>query len=166
MSQNPLSFQWKYIALPLAVLAIAVIIAFLYLMLPGELSYGFRAGAPEETTGRGVVLAWTLVPQFVFVLFAAGIVRGVVGFGRRLAPREGTGALPARVLFIMGNMLALPQLVLAFAMLDIFVYNSYRIHLMPIWVFALIIMALGGLLLGIFFVQALRRVSQPSKEHR
>ena len=161
-----MSFRWKYVILPVAVLAISVIIAFLYLLLPGELAYSFKTGMPDKSDSRGVVLAWTLAPQFLFVLFAAGIVRGVAGFSHRLAPGGGTGALPARVLLIMGNMLALPQLVLTFAMLDIFIYNSYQTHLMPIWVFALIIMALGGLLLGIFFVQSLRRASEPSKEHQ
>ena len=57
----------------------------------------------------------------------------------------------------MGNMVALPQIILCFAMLDIFSYNSYQIHLMPVWIFALIIMVIGGIILGIFLFQAVRR---------
>ena len=57
----------------------------------------------------------------------------------------------------MGNMVALPQIILCFAMLDIFSYNSYQMHIMPLWVFALIIMGLGGIILGIFFIRAIRR---------
>jgi hypothetical protein len=48
----------------------------------------------------------------------------------------------------MGNMIVLPQIVLGFVMLDIIIYNSYRIHLMPLWVFALIVMGIGGIILG------------------
>jgi hypothetical protein len=55
-------------------------------------------------------------------------------------------------------MVALPQIILGFAMLDIFSYNSYQIHLMPLWIFALIVMGLGGMALGIFFILAIRGV--------
>jgi hypothetical protein len=57
----------------------------------------------------------------------------------------------------MGNMIAMPQIILFFAMLDILSYNSYQIHLLPLSVFALIIMGLGSIMLAMFFVQAIRR---------
>jgi len=57
----------------------------------------------------------------------------------------------------MGNMVALPQLVLTFAMLAIFSYNSYGIYLMPLWIFALIVMGLGGIILGAVFFLALQQ---------
>jgi hypothetical protein len=63
-----------------------------------------------------------------------------------------------KMLSLMGNMVALPQIILGFAMLDIFSYNSYQIHLMPLWIFALIVMGLGGMALGIFFILAIRGV--------
>jgi hypothetical protein len=43
-------------------------------------------------------------------------------------------------------------------MLDIFIYNSYQVHLMPLWLFAVIVMILGTALLGILFVRAFRQV--------
>ncbi len=57
----------------------------------------------------------------------------------------------------MGNMIALPQIILGFAMLRIFIYNSYQIQIMPLWTFALIIMVLGGIILGIFFIRAIKQ---------
>ena len=62
-----------------------------------------------------------------------------------------------KVLSIMGNMVALPQIILTFAMLDIFFYNAYRIHLIPLWIFALIVMVLGSIFLGVFFIQAIKQ---------
>ena len=59
----------------------------------------------------------------------------------------------------MGNMIALPQIILCFAMLDIFSYNSYQIHLLPLWLFALIVMIMGGVIIGIFFILAIREIS-------
>lgn len=63
----------------------------------------------------------------------------------------------------MGNMMALPQIVLGFVMLDIFIYNSYRIHIMPLWIFAVIVMGAGVIVLGIFFLRAIRDVWRPTR---
>jgi hypothetical protein len=61
------------------------------------------------------------------------------------------------IVLLMGNMIALPQIILAFAMADIFVYNAYQIHLPPLWVFAIIVMVLGGVVIGVVFVRAMRQ---------
>ena len=67
------------------------------------------------------------------------------------------------IISLMGNMIGLPQLVLGFAMLKIFSYNSYQIHLMPLWVFALIVMGLGAIIFGLFFISAMRRALKVSR---
>ena len=59
---------------------------------------------------------------------------------------DSTRAQPERILLVMGNMIALPQIILFFAMLDIFSYNSYQIHILP-----------GPTLLREFFIQAVRQ---------
>jgi len=57
----------------------------------------------------------------------------------------------------MGNMFGLPQVILTFAMLDIFLYNAYQIRLIALWVFTLIIMVLGVVVLGVFFIKTSRQ---------
>ena len=105
---------------------------------------------------RGAIIAWMLTPQFLFALLAGVIVWGITELRSRF---ESTASHRVEnILSIMGNMIALPQIVLGFAMLDIFSYNSYQIHLMPLWIFALIVMGLGGIILGISFALAIRRV--------
>ena len=164
MSEKSLSFRWTYIVLPLAVLLVSIIlVACFYRLLPAELVYSFQPGTPDNEASLGVVIAWTLAPQFFFVLFAAAIVWGVVKLSNRFKQADGSWIKPGKILSLIGNMVALPQIILAFAMLDIFVYNAYQTHLMPLWVFAMIIMAMGGIYLGVFFVQALQRVSDLSK---
>ena len=103
--------------------------------------------------GRTTVLAWTIIPQVVFTLLAFLIVRLTLLTTRYL---QAEGNLLPRTLLIMGNMLALPQIILAYAMLDIFLYNIYRVKLIPLWIFALIILILGALILGIFFIQGIK----------
>jgi len=105
---------------------------------------------------RGAIIAWMLTPQFFLALLARAIIWGIIKLDTRFKQTESPWV--EKILSLMGNMIALPQIILGFAMLDIFSYNSYQIHLMPLWAFALIVMGLGGIILGIFFVIAIRQV--------
>ena len=154
-----LPFRWSYIALPLAILSLAIILtAYFYHQLPTEVAYHFKLdGSPDRWLSREMVTIWLLVPQLLLTLVAAAITWGITKLGMLFGQAEGAWIKPERILSLMGNMIALPQIILCFAMLDIFSYNSYQMHIMPLWVFALIIMGLGGIILGIFFVLAIRR---------
>jgi len=157
-SKPALTFRWRYIALPLSILFIAVIITlFFYHILPADVAYHFEKGIPDRWLSQTVIIGLMMVPQILLTMLAAA----VVGITIRLSVRF--PAVPAplveRMLSIMGNMVALPQLVLAFAMLNIFSYNSYQIRLMSSWVFALIVMGLGLVVLGVLFAVAIRQVT-------
>ena len=157
MSEKTVPFRWIYIILPVAVLIISVILAAVfYHLLPGEVAYHFEDGSPDRWVGRGAIIAWMLAPQFVFVLLAGAIVWLITKLSA--FSRQTENPWIKRLLSLMGNMVALPQLILSFAMLDIFLYNSYKVHIMPLWVFALIVMVSGGIILGIFFIRAIRQV--------
>ena len=152
-----ISFRWKYIALPLVFLLLSIGLAiYFYPRLPGEIAYHFKDGLPDRWLSRGVATAWLLVPQFLLTGLGAAIVMGIIRLGKHFQPT--TDKRAETMLLLIGNMVALPQLVLAFAMLAIFSYNSYGIYLMPLWVFALIVMGLGGIILGAFFFLAIRQI--------
>jgi len=154
---QPVTFRWRYTALPVTILLLSLAIAaYFYHLLPGELAYHFRDGAPDRWISRGAVIAWMLTPQFLFTLLAGAVVWGVVKLSACFPPAAGQGM--GRLLLLMGNMVALPQVILGFAMLDIFSYNAYQIHLMSLWVFALMVMGAGGIILGISFIFAVRRL--------
>jgi len=104
------------------------------------------------------------LPQLLLTLLAGAITWGIAKLGARFMQPESTGIKPERIILLMGNMVTLPQIILCFAMLDIFSYNSYQIHLLSLWVFALIVMVVGGVIIGIFFLQAIRQVQRVSKE--
>ncbi|MFC1965177.1 DUF1648 domain-containing protein [Chloroflexota bacterium] len=157
ISRKTISFRWIYIILPLAILILSVVLtAYFYHLLPGEVAYHFEDGSPDKWMSRGAIIAWMLTPQVFFVLLAAGIVWGITILSSRY--RQEVNIAVKRVLSLMGNMVALPQIILSFAMLDIFSYNSYQIRIMPLWVFALIVMVLGGIILGVFFAMTIRQV--------
>jgi len=156
-SEKHITFHWLYIVLPVVIFLISVILAvYFYRLLPPEVAYHFEDGTPDRWMNRGAIIAWLLVPQFFLFFIGATISGGTTILSRRSWQAE--NAPVRKVLTITGNMVALPQIILAFAMLDIFLYNAYQIHLMPLWVFALIIMVLGGIILGIFFIKALGQV--------
>jgi hypothetical protein len=128
---------------------------YFYPRLPGEIAYHFQDGLPDRWLNRGATITWLLVPQLLLTGLSAAIVLGVVKLEKRF--QSTANKRSETMLLLMGNMVALPQLVLAFAMLAIFSYNSYGIYLMPLWIFAVIIMGLGGIILGAVFFLAIQQ---------
>ena len=161
-----LPFRWFYLALPVAILLLTVIIiAYFYRLLPVDVAYHFEAdGSPDRWVNRGMIILWTLLPQLFFTLLAGAITWGITRLSSLFSQPEGGRVQTGSVLLLMGNMVALPQLILCFAMLDIFSYNSYQIHIMPLWVFAVIVMGLAGVGIGIFFIQAINRAWRASQD--
>ena len=150
------AFRWTYIALPALILLISIILAVsFYNRLSPEVAYHFEDGSPDRWISRGAIVVWLVVPQFILVFMGAAISGGTTILSARILQEEST--LVRKVLLIVGNMVVLPQIIIVFAMLDIFLYNAYRIHLLPLWIFVLIVMVLGAIILGIFFRQALRQ---------
>jgi len=155
-SEDKATFRWTYIVLPAAILLLSVILtAFFYRLLPDEVAYRFSGGEPIHSFGRGGVIAWVMVLQFVFALLSLAIAYIATSASRRLQLDETD--LNRSLFTIMGNLMALPQIILFFAMLDIFLYNAYQIKLIPIWVIALVVMVLGGIILGVFFIRTIRQ---------
>jgi len=154
-----LAFRWGYILLPVIILLLSVILtAYFYQRLPAEVAYHFQSdGSPDRWLGRGMIILWVLLPQLFLTLLAGAITWGITRLSTLFRQPDSTWIKAESILVVMGNMVALPQVILCFAMLDIFSYNSYQIHLLPLWAFAVIIMGLGGIILGVFFIRAMLR---------
>lgn len=152
--------------LPLIILLLSVAIAAVFFpRLPAEVGYHFKPdGSPDRWQNRSVITLLMLLPQFFLTLVAWVLTYGVVKVSGRFRQADAPGIAREKVVLIMGNMVALPQLILSFVMLDIFSYNSYRIHLLPLWAFALVVMGVGGIILGIFFVQAIKRAVEATRQ--
>ena len=158
--KESMPFRWTYIILPLAFfLLTAVLAAFFYPQFPAEVAYNFKLdGSPDRLVSREMLIVWILVPQVIFTLLATAITWGTTRIGSRFKQQQSPPIRLERVLSLMGNMVALPQVILCFALVDIFSYNSFQTHIMPLWVFALIIALVGAIVLGIFFVSIIRRL--------
>ncbi len=154
-TENKIPFRWTYIALPVALFLLAIILAAcFYPFLPDEIAYHFQNDSPDKWLPRGAFIGWMVIPQ-VFFAFLSIIVVRIVMLGSRYMPQRNS-PLPS-ILPIMGNMVALPQIVLIFAMLDFFLYNAYQIELIPLWIFTLIVLVLGAVVLIALFIRTIRR---------
>ncbi len=159
-TKDTLPFHWSYIILPIAFLLLtAALIAYFYHRLPAEVAYNFKPdGSPDKWLSREMLIVWMLIPQLLFTLLAAATAWGMTKLGILFRQPQRPTMRLERVLSFMGNMVALPQVILCFALVDIFSYNSYQTHIMPLWVFALIIAVVGAIILGIFFISTMRRI--------
>jgi uncharacterized membrane protein len=155
ITDKKIVFRWTFIVLPVVLLFISLVLTgVFYPQLPTQVAYHFQDSSPDRWLSRGALVAWLVVPQFLLTLLAFGVVRLVL-LSARYWPVENT--LLRRLLPVMGNMLALPQIILTLAMLDTFLYNAYQIRLIPLWIPAVIIMVLGLIILGVFFFQSIRQ---------
>ena len=157
---EPLAFRWRYIVAPVSILLLSIILVIIfYGELGEEVAYRFNSdGSPDGWLSRGTILLIGLLPQFLLTLLAGITTWGIVKLSAHLVTNVTPGIKLERVLLLMSNMVILPQIIICFALFDIFSYNSYQIHIMPLWVFALIIMILGAIILSVFFIQAIRQV--------
>ena len=158
-TEATITFHWSYIILPLVILLVSIVLtASFYHRLPAEVAYGFKLdGSPDRWVSRVAIILWMLLPQLFFTLMAGAVTWGITKLGILSKQTGGIRIKPERILSLIGNLVALPQIILCFALADIFSYNSYQTHIMPLWVFALIIMGLGAIILGMFFISAMRR---------
>ncbi len=157
-SKEGFSFRWSYAAVPLTVLLLIVAMtAYFYHLLPTEVAVHFENGAPDGWLSRQAILILALLPQLLLALVGLALAWVTTRLVARSWPPEGTKTIPRTIVALMGNMVALPQIVLGFAMADIFVYNAYQIHLPSVWILALVVMVVGGIVIGVVFTRAIRR---------
>ena len=157
-----LAFRRRYVALPVGILVFSLALsAIFYGQLPGEVAYRFNLdGTPESFLSRGTTLAVMLGAQLLLALGAVAITWVITRMRSLTMNREILWVQPEGLLLFMGNMPAIPQLILAFALADIFSYNAYDTHIMPLWLFAVIVLVIGAGIIGRFaipvFLRALR----------
>jgi uncharacterized membrane protein len=168
-AKERLSFRWSYIIAPLIVFLLSIILsAYFYHLLPAEVAVRFEPdGIPNKWLSREMTMVCTLLPQLFFVLLAGGVAWGVIQLDRRFGWAKSGIVRAGRIVSFMGNILALPQLILLFAMLDILSYNSYQTHILSMWLFLIVILGLATvalLVLAIFILlRARRAMSQPDE---
>ncbi|MDD5190515.1 MAG: hypothetical protein PHE50_05680 [Dehalococcoidales bacterium] len=155
----PLKFKLKYMALPLMTLLLTVILVVWFApKLPLQAGYNFdAAGNPAAFMARGRLLVWTLLPQILLAFLAFSITWGAARLGNVFRSAQAGSFSMNSLLNVMGNIVGLPQLIIAYAMANIFSVNAYNVSLPPLWIFTLVVMGIAGVVLGIFFMGMIRK---------
>ncbi len=154
-SHYKIRFRWTYIALPLGLFLLSVIAAVVFTpQMPPEIAYRLREGVADRVISLGAFVGWMVAPQVFFTLLSLAMVRLVMLAGRYAPPGE--TPLP-QLIPLMGNMVALPQIVLFIALLEVFLYNAYQTRLVPLWLVTIIVLVVGGIVLAVCFVRLIRR---------
>jgi len=164
-SDNKTRFHWSYIILPLVLLTISIIIVvYFFGKLPDEVAYRFHSdGSPSAWLTRNSIVLWTIIPQLLLALLAVAVAYGTTRIGRMLNQTSTDGINLQTVLVVMSNMVVIPQLILVFAVLNIFSYNAFQVRIGFIWWFILAIIIVSFVLLSIFFVRIIRSTIKLNK---
>ena len=160
------SFRFRYVLSPVIILLITIILsAIFYNRVPEEVAYHFKIdGSPDAWINRAAMVGIGLIIQLALVLTGGGIVIGISRAGF-LAELKGSSIKSENLMTIMGNIVAFPQLIIGFAMIDIFSYNAYRVHLLPIWLFAVIILVIVTIAFFAFLSLYIIRTGRRSGQH-
>jgi len=155
-------FRWQYILLPLIFTLLTLLMAVIfYGKLPDQTAYRFLTGGlPAVWTSRAIVVGVVLVIQLLLTLAGWGIV---IAAGRAIKIPQSEEAFikPENLLNWMGNMMALPQFIVSFVLLDIFSYNVYQVHFMPVWLFVVLVLVIASIgFLGFLVYLVVKAVKQ------
>jgi uncharacterized membrane protein len=160
--QNKVGFRWSYIVLPLVLLVVSAgITIYFYDKLPDEVDWRFNSDS--SPVSRNMIILWAIIPQVLLTLLAVIIAYGTTRISHMFDETSAAGIKLDTILLVMSNMVILPQLILIFAMLNIFSYNSFQTRIGFTWWIALAIIIAGLVLLSIFFIRAIRKIRSQSK---
>jgi|WetSurMetagenome_2_1015567.scaffolds.fasta_scaffold409252_1 uncharacterized membrane protein len=159
-STEKLTLRLTDVLLPVLVLIVAAVLTIVfYLKVPGQVAYHYDANElADRWMGRNQLVIITLLPQlllaFLSILIASVMFKVAGSFVKEGKARPST---IRGVVGMMSNMIVLPQLILLFATLEIFIYNAYHVHIMPLYIFAILVIIFGTLILGLLFIREIRQ---------
>jgi uncharacterized membrane protein len=148
---------------PLLILLVSVIItAYFYGKLPAAVVWQLNS-ANSPTISRSQIALWAVVPQVLLTLLAVIIAYGATRISDLFKEAAASGIQLDSILMVMSNVVVIPQLILTFAMLRIFSYNSFQTDINFVWWVSLAVIIVGIILLSVFFIRALVKMSIRTK---
>jgi uncharacterized membrane protein len=159
-------FRWRFVALPLLICLLTfAMVAWFYTKLPDDVASRFAAdGSPLGVVAKNILVMWAIIPQLLLTMLALAVAWGATRLSTLTGNMSGVRFGMDTLLLVMGNMVALPQLILGFAMLNTFSYNAYQVRPVPLWAVVIIVAIAGAVILGAFFIGALRKALEGNKK--
>jgi uncharacterized membrane protein len=158
---SPLVFRWSYVAAPIILTVVCLIIALSFAtFLPSPLGYRFSGdGTARMSMNTYTFIVLMIAAQFICALSAWGIARVIIKMGHAAFKAAPPQVPLDAYISLMTNMVLLPQLILAYIMLDAFIYGVWTRHLISVGLFSILIIAIGSLTLIFIFMHLLSRTN-------
>jgi uncharacterized membrane protein len=136
----------------LLALACVILTAFVYSQLPVELGLRFQSdGTPLNLLSKKLFVALMIGLQFGAVITALSITVIFLKFATVMARNSQVPVNLAGFIFLMSNMLLLPQMILGYLMLDSYLFGLRGIHSIPLSIFSLWVVGIGTILIFYMF---------------
>jgi uncharacterized membrane protein len=154
-----LAFRWSYVVAPLTLSVVCIIIAASFAaFLPNPIAFRFMSnGAARMSTNTYSFIVLMLLAQVICALAAWGIAGTIVHLGHNSFKTSAPQLPLSGYITLMTNMVLLPQLILAYIMLDAFIYGTWARHLISVGLFSILTIAIGSLVLIFMFARMLSR---------
>lgn len=152
-------FRLRFVIVPivLAALCFVAAVAF-YSSLQSPIAYRFNADGEARNSMNAA--------GFVIIMAAMQIIGALIAWGTAtIIIRMGHGAFKTSapqfkldgLITIMSNMILLPQIIVAYLMLDSFIYNVWQRHFIPATYFTIAAIIIGSAIIFVAFILLLSR---------
>jgi len=158
---SPLVFHMSYVITPITLAIVCLIVAAAFVaFLPSPLAFRFTSnGAVHMSMNTYIFTGLMIVGQIICALAAWAIANTIIRMGRNAFKSSQPQVPLGAYISLMANMVLLPQLILAYIMLDAFIYGVWTRHLIPVGVFSILTIAIGSLVLITMFMRLLSRAN-------
>ena len=161
-----LPFRWRYVAAPLVLCAASLLLAaYFYPRLEGTriASHFNLRGEPNGWMSRQAFVLIMVAIQVGFAAVSIVLARWTSSLLRPGTPGQIPGVASQ---WLLGNILAIGQIIVLFVMADTFWYNLHHAHLLPVWLFIIIavVIAAMGPMAAIGIVVGSRVLGQATKK--
>jgi len=162
MKAEFLRFKFSYVIIPFIILAISIIIAAIfYSRLPAEVVYSFDLhGAPVGSASKGGTTALFLGLELAVLLLSALVIWSFTRISAFNKNRDDYWFNPEKVLALMGNMPGIIQIILAYAFVDMIIYNINQSHVIALWLFSVLALVIGGIISLVYALPIIRQAWQ------
>jgi uncharacterized membrane protein len=153
----PLAFRWSYVAAPISLAIICLIIAVAFVSyLPSPLGFRFNSdGAVRMFMNTYTFIALMIAAQIVCALAAWGIANTIISMGHNAFKTSQPQVSLDAYISLTSNMVLLPQMILAYIMLDAFIYGVWTRHIVSVGLFSILTIVIGSLILIFMFMRLL-----------
>jgi uncharacterized membrane protein len=164
---SPFIFRFRYVAAPLILAIVCLILALAFVSsLPSPLGFRFAGdGTVLTATNKYAFIALMIAAQVICALAAWTIALTIIKLGQRSFKTDQPQIPLDSYISLMSNMILLPQLILAYIMLDAFIYGTWARHLISVGLFSILTIAAGSLVLIFTFARTLSRAQNVFNKH-